>query len=167
MRDSGEESHGVHEVGDPNPMADATNPVVALCAAGMANEGDARQALALFEQAWAARRDDHDAAIAAHFLARHQSTPGEKVRWNRVALEHAEALTDGRASPLLPSLLLNLADSLLAVGRRAEARSVADRASAALAALPVGGYRDFTALGVRRLLTALTPPEGESPPAPP
>src|SRR3954468_21907011 len=53
---------------------DSDNPVVALCAAGMAIEGDASAALRLFEQAWEARCDDYDASIAAHFLTRHQAT---------------------------------------------------------------------------------------------
>ena len=54
---------------------DPDNPVVALCAAGMAVEGDSSAALALFEQAMLGRRDDYDACIAAHFVARHQAIP--------------------------------------------------------------------------------------------
>ena len=44
---------------------DPRNPVVALCAAGMAIKGDAEAARRLFEQAWDARTDDYDASIAA------------------------------------------------------------------------------------------------------
>jgi len=43
-------------------MIDPTNPVVVLCAEGMAAEGAPVAARRLFEQAWAARRD-HLAAL--------------------------------------------------------------------------------------------------------
>src|ERR1051325_7242323 len=107
---------------------DPSNPVVALCAAAMACEGETETARRLFQEAWDARRDDYDAAVAAHYLARHQPTPYLVLVWNARAIEHAERVTDGRATELLPSLYLNLGDSLLAVGRRAEARVVADLA---------------------------------------
>ena len=67
------------------------------------------------------------------------------------AVTHCECVTDGRATDLLPSLYLNLADSLLAVGRRAEARVVAERAAEHLQALRADGYRSFVALAIARL----------------
>jgi hypothetical protein len=127
------------------------NPVVALCAAGMACDGAPEEARRLFEEAWEARRDDYDAAIAAHYLARHQPTPFLALDWNTRAVTHCERVTDDRAAELLPSLYLNLADSLLAVGRREEARVMAERASKCLPALPADGYRSFIALGIARL----------------
>ena len=72
---------------------DQVNPVVSLCAEGIAAEGTPAEARRLFELAWAARRDDYDAAVAAHFLARHQPTPEETLRWNTLAVQHAEAIT--------------------------------------------------------------------------
>ena len=134
----------------PLPI-DPANPVVALCAAGMACEGDPETARHLFEEAWDTRRDDYDAAVAAHYLARHQPTPFLVLDWNARAVTHCERITDGRATELLPSLYLNLADSLLALGRRAEARVVADRADEHLQALPADGYRSFVAFGIARL----------------
>src|SRR3954466_884063 len=107
---------------------DPTNPVVALCAQGMAMEGTPDAARLLFEQAWDARCDDYDAAIAAHFLARHQPTPEDTLRWNEVAARHAEQIEDGRAEALLPSLYLNLADALAKVGQRDAALDAARRA---------------------------------------
>jgi hypothetical protein len=130
---------------------DPDNPVVALCSAGMEREGTPDEARALFEQAWAARRDDYDACIAAHYMARHQPTPADTVHWNACALQHAAAVTDGRADELLPSLYLNLADSLAAVGSAADAGVAAERAAQHLDVLTPGGYRDFLAAGIRRL----------------
>ena len=130
---------------------DPTNPVIALCAEGMAAEGTPAEAQRLFERAWAARRDDYDAAVAAHFLARHQPTPEETLRWNALAVQHAEAVADGRASGLLASLYLNLGDAQANVGDQAKAAESARWAAGHLAAVPPGGYREFVSMGIRRL----------------
>jgi hypothetical protein len=130
---------------------DPMNPVVALCAEGMAVEGDALAATALFEKAWDSRRDDFDAAVAAHFLARHQPTPELTLHWNALAVDHAARVTDGQAEELLASLYLNLGDSHHAVGNHREAATAVERARTALELLPAGGYRDFVAMGVDRL----------------
>ena len=134
----------------PLPI-DPNNPVVALCAAGMACEGEPDRARRHFQKAWDIRRDDYDAAIAAHYLARHQPTPFLALDWNTRAVTYCERITDGRATDLLPSLYLNLADSLFAVGRRADARRVAERAAEHLSALPEDGYRSFVAMAIARL----------------
>ena len=130
---------------------DPDNPVVALCAAGMAVEGDAEQARVLFERAWSIRRDEYEASIAAHFLARHQPTIAETLAWNEQALRHATTVSDGRTVEFLASLYLNVGDSYLAVGRLADAATAAELADANLSVLPAGGYRDFVARGIRGL----------------
>src|SRR3954468_17906004 len=77
-----------------SPMnIDSDNPVVALCSAGMAIEGDSHAALALFEQAWRVRRYDYGACTAEIFVAPHQATPEETLRWNALAVQHAEKVT--------------------------------------------------------------------------
>lgn len=133
---------------------DPENPVVALCAAGMAVGGDAAAAADCFARAWAACADDCDAAVAAHYMARVQPTALTSLDWNARAVRHAEAARsagDGRVGGLLASLYLNLGDGLLAVGRRADAHEAAERAEAALAELPTDGYRAFVAGGVAGL----------------
>ena len=136
---------------------DPENPVVRLCAEGMAIEGDAPAARELFEKAWALCRDDYDASIAAHFIARHQATPDETLRWNAFAVRHAEAVGDHRVDDLLASLYLNLGESYRVLGRSDEAAAAAERASEALIGLPPGGYRDFVAGGIDRLRSQLPP----------
>lgn len=130
---------------------DPANPVIALCAAGMQVDGVPDEARALFEQAWAIRVDDFDASVAAHFLARHQSSAADTLHWNEVALRHADALTDDRVHSLLPSLCLNLADSYLTAERIDDARVIADRATRALEGLPEGGYTELVRGGIARL----------------
>ena len=136
-------------------MIDPSNPVVALCAEGMSVEGTPDEARRLFERAWAIRQDDFDAAIAAHFLARHQPTDTETLRWNALAVEHAESVHDGRCGELLASLYLNLGDSHARLGQREPARAAVRRAAEHLASLPAGGYRDLVAMGIDRLTRRL------------
>lgn len=136
-------------------MIDPSNPVVALCAEGMALEGSPPEARRCFEQAWEARRDDLDAAIAAHYLARHQPTVAERLHWNRVAAQHADAVTDGRADALCASLYLNLADALAVAGETTAALHALERAAEGLPALPAGGYRQLIEGGIERLRARL------------
>jgi hypothetical protein len=134
---------------------DPTNPVVALCAEGMASEGTPAEALRLFERAWAMRRDDYDAALAAHFIARHQPTPAATLHWNALAVRHAESVEGGRAAGLFASLYLNLGAAQADAGDLTAGAESVRRAAAHLAALPLDGYREFVALGIRRLATRL------------
>ena len=137
-------------------FSDLDNPVMQLCAAGMQVDGEPAKALALFEQAWAARRDDFDASIAAHFVARHQATPRATLEWNERALQHAEAVTDDRAATLLPSLCLNLGESYRVEGQFDQAEALAHRGLQALNQLPAdGGYGQFVRAGLDRLLHRL------------
>ena len=147
---------------------DPGNPVIALCAAGMAAEGTPAEARMKFEQAWAARRDDYDAAIAAHYLARHQDTPAETLHWNTLAVTHYERIADERAQELGASLYLNLADSLAATGREEDARAAIARAAQHVVALPPDGYRHMIEQAIARLAAATTfvepfPPKGAGP----
>jgi uncharacterized protein (DUF2336 family) len=67
------------------------NPGAALCIRGMEAEGRGAPARAreLFQQAWDQHTTTTKAAMAAHYLARHQDTGDETLRWNQRALEAA------------------------------------------------------------------------------
>ena len=136
---------------------DPDNPVVALCAAGMAVEGNPNEALALFEQAWATRRNDYEACIAAHFLARLQPTPEAVLHWNAIAVRHAEAATArAHVTAFMASLYLNLGDAHAHVGDCVAALAAVATARSHLGAVAAGGYRDFLAFGIARLEQRLT-----------
>ena len=128
---------------------DPNNPVVKLCAEGMQAEGEGRldDAHKLFLQAWAARQDDFDACIAAHFLARHRP-PEETLHWNQVAIEHANAVSDERVQGFYPSLYLNLGWSHEQLADLAEAGRYYALAVARLDELPPGPYADVVRKGV-------------------
>jgi hypothetical protein len=142
---------------------DPTNPVVALCVAGVEREGTPAEALALYEQAWAARTDDFDASVAAHYVARLQATPAMTLHWNAIALKHAELVADARLATLLPSLCLNLAESYRLAGRAEESRRVARRGHDAVAGLPAGGYAEMVRGGLDRVLARLDAAEVSTP----
>lgn len=129
---------------------DANNPAVKLCSAGMQAEGEGRQAeaKALFEQAWHESRDDYEACIAAHYVARHQPTVAEEFEWNRLALERAERVGDDRVAGFFPSLHLNLGNSFEKLGRLDEARDHYGRAAAGLHLLGESPYARLVRAGV-------------------
>jgi rifampin ADP-ribosylating transferase len=88
---------------------DPENPIVKLCAAGMMAEGEGNraQALALFMQAWNEAVSELEKSIAAHYVARHQSTLPEQLHWNELALTCALRSKEDAIAAMLPSLYLN------------------------------------------------------------
>ncbi|MGW0983925.1 hypothetical protein ACWD33_24265 [Streptomyces xiamenensis] len=54
-------------------MMDPENPVVRLCARGMANDDGE-----LFLRAWEVASDDYERCVAAHYVARTRATAGER-----------------------------------------------------------------------------------------
>ncbi|HQV27585.1 MAG TPA: hypothetical protein PLG23_05395 [Thermoflexales bacterium] len=103
---------------------DLRNPVVQLCAQGTQAEFDGRidDAKALYARAWESARDDFEACVAAHYVARRQDNPAETMRWNEVALARANAVADDRVQAFYPSLYVNLGHSHEMMGNLSEAR---------------------------------------------
>ena len=110
---------------------DTTNPVIQLCIQGAFAEFEKRldDANALYQRAWDLHADDYEACIAAHYLARYQDSPVETLRWNQIALEHADAVNDERVDGFYPSLYLTLGLSLEVLGNRMQAKRFYDLAA--------------------------------------
>jgi hypothetical protein len=110
---------------------DLNSPVVQLCIAGTQAEyaGNREDAIRLYGQAWEAARDDYEACIAAHYVARFQANPEETLRWNREALDRAGAVEFERVKDFYPSLYLNMGHSYELLGDQAEARRYYDLAA--------------------------------------
>jgi len=148
-----------------------------LCMEGMAAEGagDADGARKLFEQAWAARKDDFDACIAAHYLARHQVTIETRLEWNDRSLRHADSVLDDRVTSFYPSLYLNLASCYEEIVQTEDAdyadvrqaRKYFALASERATTLPPGPYSEMvrraSSAGLRRAEAILGPIAGEEP----
>jgi tetratricopeptide (TPR) repeat protein len=123
---------------------DPDSSVVQLCAQGMQAETEGRNsdAHALFRQAWYAATDDYEACIAAHYLARHQNTPEDTLRWNKECLDRADRVGDDRVRGFYPSLHLNMARAHSELGNPDSAREHFRHAAERIQDAPAGPYRD-------------------------
>ena len=110
---------------------DMNNPVVKLCSDGTRAEFEGRQddARALYWQAWRAARDDYEACIAAHYVARFQKDPVDIFRWNQEALSRAGAVKNDSVKDFYPSLFLNMGRSYELLGNLTEAKRYYDLAA--------------------------------------
>jgi tetratricopeptide (TPR) repeat protein len=86
------------------------NDVVKLCLQGMNLEekGQEKEALKVFLQAWAEATNDFEKYLAAHYVARHQKTGSERLKWLETALEFALKTNDDGVKSAFPSLYLNI-----------------------------------------------------------
>ena len=99
------------------------NPVVKLCVQGMEYEskGDFEGASRLFLSAWGQSTDDFERCIAAHYVARHQTSPEETLIWNQRSLDYARAVGGEKVSGFFPALYLNMGKAYEDLGKRDDA----------------------------------------------
>jgi tetratricopeptide (TPR) repeat protein len=90
---------------------DPDNKIVQLCARGMSLEGagEKEEAYKLFKQAWNEASNDFEKFTAAHYVARHQKTVADKLKWDQTALDLALKIEDESMKAHYPSLYLNIA----------------------------------------------------------
>ena len=133
---------------------DPNNPVVKLCAQGIDIEMKGRrdEARSLFLQAWELRQDDADACIAAHYIARHQETPQETLRWNELALMHAIRSSSDAIRSFFPSLYLNLGKSYEYLQNIPRARELYEQGEHCLTDGADGGYGEMVRQGLQNAL---------------
>ena len=123
---------------------DPNDPIVKLCVEGMRAEIEGRmnEARTLFMRAWDESRSDYDACVAAHYVARHQKSPEDALRWNQESLKRADAVGGESVREFYPSLYLNLGKAHEDMGNHQEAGKYYDLAAAAVGHLPDGRYGD-------------------------
>jgi tetratricopeptide (TPR) repeat protein len=112
-------------------LVEPNNLVIKLCIKGTQAEfrGQIDLAHSYYQKAWESAQDDYEACIAAHYVARHQDDPQQRLHWNQVALDKAKAVEDGRVEEFYPSLYLNMGQSYELLGKRAEAKQYYDLAA--------------------------------------
>ena len=90
---------------------DPDNPIVKLCTQGMDLEGTGqiKEASKLFLQAWNGAKTDFEKCIAAHYVARHQKSVPDKLKWDETALQLAQNINNDTMKESFPSLYLNIA----------------------------------------------------------
>jgi tetratricopeptide (TPR) repeat protein len=132
-------------------LFDSQNPINQLCARGMQLEGEAEpeEAAKLFMQAWNEAINSTEKFIAAHYLARHQNTIEDKLKWDETALSLALELNNPEVNGAFPSLYLNVAkcyEDLKDFDRAAENyQSALEYAKS----LPQDGYSNMIRSGVK------------------
>ena len=71
-------------------------------------EGKPEEAYKMFQQAWNEATDDFEKFTSAHYVARHQKSVADKLRWDEIALSLALKIEDENMKANYPSLILML-----------------------------------------------------------
>ena len=90
---------------------DPRNNVIKLCmqGTGMEEKGEAEEARKLFLQAWNESTNDFEKFTSAYYVARHQETVRDKLKWLETSLQFALKINDVTVRGAFPSLYLNIA----------------------------------------------------------
>ncbi|HEY6977452.1 MAG TPA: rRNA adenine methyltransferase [Chitinophagaceae bacterium] len=90
---------------------DPNNNIIQLCARGMELEANQKpdEAQTLFLRAWDKATNDFEKFTAAHYVARHQKSVKNKLKWDETALTYALKINDDSMRANYPSLYLNIA----------------------------------------------------------
>lgn len=138
-------------------LFDPENEIVKLCAAGMEKEftGNLQQAAELFRQAWSAADTDFEKFTAAHYLARHQDSVADKLKWDQLALDLALRIDDKSIQGALPSLYLNIAKGHEDLQEFHTAKQHYETALSYVSLLPEDGYGRMISSGIMNGLKRL------------
>lgn len=131
---------------------DPGNNVVKLCAEGMDMEakGESEHANRLFLQAWNEARNDFEKFTAAHYVARHQKTVTDKLKWDKTALELALRIDSDTVKGSFPSLYLNIARCYEDLNDLKRAKMNYDLALSFTNLLPDNGYGNMVKAGIMK-----------------
>lgn len=126
--------------------------MIRLCAEGMALEqrGLRDEAAEVFQRAWEQSTSDFERCVAAHYVARHQKSPSDNLRWNQLSIDYADLILDGSVDGFYPSLYLNIAWAYEDLGQPEEALKYYELAATRVGTLPEGSYRDTIQDGIDR-----------------
>lgn len=95
-----------------------TNKIVKLCLQGMTQEdsGQPQAAAKIFLQAFNEAENDFEKFLAAHYVARHQQTAADKLKWLETTLQFALKSDEDAVKSAFPELYTNLAKNYEALG---------------------------------------------------
>lgn len=131
---------------------DPNNNVVKLCAQGMEMEGKGKpeEATKFFYQAWSEATNDFEKFTAAHYVARHQKSITDKLKWDETALQMALKINDGVVEETFPSLYLNIAKCYEDLNDFDNAKKNYDLALSFADFLPGNGYGNMVKGGIMK-----------------
>jgi rifampin ADP-ribosylating transferase len=130
---------------------DPDNSIIKLCAQGMELEGkgEGAEAHKLFLLAWQEALNDFEKFISAHYVARHQQTVADKLKWDKIALQAALKIEDETMQANYPSLYLNVAKCYEDLRDFAKAKENYQLASLFSSKLPDDGYGNMIISGIK------------------
>lgn len=107
------------------------NTVVKLCLQGMEKEeqGKPEEASKLFLQSWKEATNDFEKFLAAHYVARHQTSVSDKLKWLETSLEFAIKVNDNTVKSALPSLYVNISNCYKEINNNFKAKEYSDLAN--------------------------------------
>ena len=113
-------------------------------------EGAAKpeEAAEVFQQAWDEAADNVEKFVAAHYIARHQSSVADKLKWDEIALSLALEIKDEQVKGAYPSLYLNIAKCYEDLKDFAKARENYELALRHTDFLLNDGYGDMIKAGI-------------------
>src|SRR5690348_17134525 len=87
------------------------NKIIKLCLQGMELEGKGQpeEASKIFLQAWNEATNDFEKFTAAYYVARHQNSISDKLKWLETTLQLALKVNNDSVNGALPSLYSNIA----------------------------------------------------------
>ncbi|MGA9639335.1 hypothetical protein [Flavobacterium sp.] len=131
-------------------MYDPNNKIVKLCAEGMELEGQGRkdEASKHFNQAWKEASNEFEKFTAAHYVARHQDSVENKLKWDEIALDIALQINDGTVTGAYPSLYLNIAKGYEDLNDFEKAKENYELASSFTLHLSDDGYGNMIKRGI-------------------
>jgi hypothetical protein len=129
---------------------DPENKIIKLCVDGMNAEarGACEEAMELFQSAWDHSTNDFERFTSAHYLARNQQAPEDRLKWNLEAMSYARAIENEDMRVHYPSLFLNIAKSYEALQDEANAKINYALAAEHSTFLPEGSYGDMIRSGI-------------------
>jgi rifampin ADP-ribosylating transferase len=106
------------------------NPIVKLCLQGMAMEdaGKPENAGRIFLQTWNEASNDFEKFLAAHYVARHQKSVHDRLKWLETGLELALKVNNNAVNSALPTLYSNIASCYSELGDPGKAKKNHDLA---------------------------------------
>ncbi|MBW8381126.1 MAG: NAD(+)--rifampin ADP-ribosyltransferase, partial [Youngiibacter sp.] len=107
-----------------NNQFDPNSKIIRLLMQGMAMEDQDKpeEAGSLFTEAWSEAAEDFERFIAAYFVARHQKSMEDRLKWLETSLKYAQKVNDDAAKSALPSIYLKIAKCHEVLGDLEEAK---------------------------------------------
>ena len=129
---------------------DPNNNVVKLCAQGMSLEGQGKleEASKVFTKAWNDATSNFEKFTAAHYVARHQASIADKLKWDETALQLALKIDDNTVKGVFPSLYLNIAKCYEDLGNFGKAKENYQLALSVTTSLTDDGYGNMIKGGI-------------------